>query len=465
MIAPQFNEVLERLDEVRAIFILGQRAVPFMEDVLGFLKDITPILDDINASVQFSTSNMPKAASQLQSVSQATELATTEILNVLDQVFVRLDEVEAEVKGATARQGEADEADAELYERLEAVLAPAHADLWAEVQAHQVRQTEARNAALEAKDAVVTFAGKLRSQLSAIMMSLQVQDITAQKLASVNQLIEAVRNRMDHLTHRLDGNERRAAPASKPKSTAPGFLPAVFDGAADYDHGKSVQRQSSADEIINQFQGGDGAAVAAPAMQPPLTPPPSQGDIDTLFNNPSGDATAEQGDIDALFAQTKVTSAPAPPAAPVVANEPVSVGDIDALFASSGDEPASADDIDALFGNTDEPASADDIDALFGGGKADEPASVDDIDALFAQPKATSAPAPPAASVVANEPASVDDIDALFASSGDEPASADDIDALFGNTDEPASADDIDALFGSTDSATASQDDIDALFG
>ncbi|MEM1094294.1 MAG: hypothetical protein AAGJ10_06790 [Bacteroidota bacterium] len=478
MIAPQFNEVLERLDEVRAIFILGQRAVPFMEDVLGFLRDITPILDDINASAQFSTSNMPKAASQLQSVSQATELATTEILNVLDQLFVRIDEVEAEVKNATSQQGEADDADAELYQRLETLLAQDHAALWAEVQAHQARQNDARQAATEAKDTVVAFANQMRSQLSAIMMSLQVQDITAQKLASVNQLIEAVQNRMDRLASRLSGKERPSTPhqAAPPKPSAPGFLPAVFDQAADYNREKSVERQSSADEIINLFQAGDGAAATATVMQPPITPPPSQGDIDTLFNNPSGDGAAEQDDIDALFATPQAGSA-----TPTVSNEPAGQADIDALFGGgSASEPAGQNDIDALFaGGGSEPAGQDDIDALFAGGSVQEPAGQDDIDALFATPQAGSAtptvsnePAGQAdidalfGGGSASEPAGQNDIDALFAGGGSKPAGQDDIDALFaGGSSEPAGQDDIDALFGNGASTTASQDDIDALFG
>ncbi|MEM6647889.1 MAG: hypothetical protein AAF730_16715, partial [Bacteroidota bacterium] len=385
MITPQFNEILERLDEVRAIFILGQRAVPFMEDVLGFLRDITPILDDINASAKFSTSNMPKAASQLQSVSQATELATTEILNVLDQLFVRIDEVEDEVKSATSQQGEADKADEELYQRLEVLLAQDHADLWAEVQAHQERHTEARQAAVDATATVVAFASQMRSQLSTIMMSLQVQDITAQKLASVNQLIEAVQNRMDRLTRQLAGGERAKVPhrAEKPKPAASGFLPAVFDGAADYNHERSVERQSSADEIINQFHVGDGATATATAMQPPMTPPPSQGDIDTLFNNPSGDGAADRNDIDALFSPP---SAPEPIAS---VSEPASADDIDALFSGGSNEPAGQDDIDALFsGGSNEPAGQDDIAALFGSGSASEPAGQDDIDALFSPPSA-----------------------------------------------------------------------------
>ncbi|HET6566888.1 MAG TPA: chemotaxis protein CheZ, partial [Rhodothermales bacterium] len=69
MTIPQINNMLARLDAVRAVFDVGPHSLPFLEEVAIFLKEISPLLEQINDSIRDSTSTMPRATTQLESVS------------------------------------------------------------------------------------------------------------------------------------------------------------------------------------------------------------------------------------------------------------------------------------------------------------------------------------------------------------------------------------------------------------
>ena len=198
-----------------------------------------------------------------------------------------------------------------------------------------------------------TGLNSVRDHMNNIMMALQVQDITAQQLASVNHLIESVRVRMAEIFERLrhdvevemdDLAELRASQSR-------------FDPTARYNpHG---DHQKRADQVMQVMQSGDGAALEA------VPDPVETSEIDAMFRAPASlgaapavSEPAAAADIDALFA-----SAPAASVVPV-------------LNAAAGSGPVAADDIDALFSAAptapapppafSEPASQDDIDALFG---------------------------------------------------------------------------------------------------
>lgn len=409
------NDILGKLDELRAVFVLGQRAVPFLEEVFSFFKEITPLLDEINASIQDSTNKVPRASSQIQSVSQATEMATSEILDVIDSLFVKLAEVKAPLLATQVHDEELVRADANLIRLLRRELKESNEALLVQVEAIHAQKKALRRRIRKHVRETVRDLDVIGEKVNSIMLSLQVQDITAQQLAAVNHLIQSVGSRMSQLLERIgvpdaQGNltprfvQEKPRPKPKRRYEEPPH-PGTFDENARYDYAHSGQRQAAANVIIRNFgsAGGDGQSGSAPAVA--VQPAPAT-------------ESTSQNDIDALFAGG--------------ASETATAADIDNLFAGAPSEPATADDIDNLFaGSSTEPATADDIDNLFGGTPA-EPATADDIDNLFA-PKADSQP-------------SQDDIDNLFAQNVPDTPSQNDIDNLFAN-DKPTD-DEIDKLFG-----------------
>ena len=126
-----------------------------VESVILALQRVITLLDRIKNTIEESSCKIPKASVQLETVTQATEMATVEILDVLDTMAQK-------ITGAENRLST-------LSDHM-----PAHGD--------QAIVDEIKYCLQEAKEDALT-----------ITMSLQIQDITAQKIAAANHLIESVR--------------------------------------------------------------------------------------------------------------------------------------------------------------------------------------------------------------------------------------------------------------------------------
>ena len=250
--APDSLPILERLVELRTVFEAGQRAVSFAEELSALVADVLPVLTEIDGSLRESADQMPAAALQLQSVTEATEVATTEILDLVDAVRARLATPPPGGGAAVARlRGLLREhvGDAALLADAEALL----------------DEADAERAARDAADAERLDGA--RRDLDRILVSLQVQDITAQQLASAGHLIESVRYRLDRLARWVSSE------GGPPPDGAPPSDPGTFDADARYVRPASLQ--DDVDRVAAEARAaGDGASGLA-----------SQGDIDALFGS------------------------------------------------------------------------------------------------------------------------------------------------------------------------------------
>ncbi len=287
MTTHHIQELLSKLNELRAVFILGQRAIPFIEEVVYFLREISPLLSEVNESLAESTRKMPRASSQLKSVTQATEMATTEILDLIDVVLNDLDAFKKSWAAAPKALQALQQQEAQLWHPL-----PEHWQNQLQTLQEERRQHYATlQAMLENQQQLID---SLRERMNRIMMALQVQDITAQQLAAVNHLIESVRNRMAQLIRRL-GSEV-LDDLELPQQL---FAEGTFDPHARYDRDRS--RQQRVDALLHALQNN------APLPQDEETAgPASQDEIDALFNGSS--TPASQDEIDALFGGGTPTS-------------------------------------------------------------------------------------------------------------------------------------------------------------
>lgn len=199
----EMQKMLDKLDELRAIFVLGQRAVPFIEEVVLLIKDMSPLLDSINGSLQDSASKLPSASSQLESVSQATEMATTEILNLVDLALMKCNELGKKMDVMAALNEQVHEQHRSFRQLLQEKLGDAYASISGDVAAFATSQETTIKAIeknLSQQQEAVTV---LKEGMTQIMLSLQVQDITSQQIASVNHLIQSTRERLQTLTENL----------------------------------------------------------------------------------------------------------------------------------------------------------------------------------------------------------------------------------------------------------------------
>jgi chemotaxis regulatin CheY-phosphate phosphatase CheZ len=183
------------------------------ESVITALQKVITLLDRIKNAIEESSRKIPNAAFQLNGVTQATELATVEILDVLDVMGTKIHMVENGMK-------EFDQAG--ISEKQVLMLTG-------------IKQTLA----------------ELKENTSNITVALQVQDITAQKIGAANHLIESVRK---ELLNELNFFET----AKQKTNDARRKVEVEIDGSKAFDvnasYMKTAEHQSKIDEVVTAWQ-------------------------------------------------------------------------------------------------------------------------------------------------------------------------------------------------------------------
>ena len=300
-----FKEVLHKVDELRALFIFGQRVLPFLEEVLNFVREMAPLLEEMNESIIESTHKIPGVASQLENVTQATQNAATEILDLVDAVLLELEEIKGARNHAESAFNRAVRIDGQIMRHVRKELAGKEEVLAKIEELHKRKKKELRQVRKWGRG-TETHLESVQEKVEQIMLALQVQDITAQQIAAANQLIDSISKRLSHILNVFEGNKSGAAPDNEPEG------PITYNPHAVYD--KSGQRQQVVEEILQSFSpdkeagSGDGAehsVSSSPELdtlskQVPVTPPPA------ISASPVGsdDTPTSQNEIDQLFRNT-----------------------------------------------------------------------------------------------------------------------------------------------------------------
>jgi hypothetical protein len=241
--------LLDKINELKALFIFGHRVFPFLEELFYFVQEVVPLLDEINVSIQESSSRIPKASMQLNKVTEAAEMATTEILDAVDGIVYKLGEIKASIDELQAFCKKQKRAAAKITRCIEEI-AQCHPDDKTITSLHRMWQKYQEQSCLsETFKITKTSIEDIKEASSKITISLQVQDITAQQVAAVNHLIESVQTRMQTLLKEF--YEVDVAELVE-KSNSPPSKKIAFDPDADYLKGR--ERQQIADTVVNRTQ-------------------------------------------------------------------------------------------------------------------------------------------------------------------------------------------------------------------
>jgi len=301
------QRLLEQANEVKV--------VAFLQEVIDFIREIKPVLENINYSIRENLQKMPTATKKLSKVTEATEYATTEILNLVDGIYNRTGQFKKEF--------------ADLFEERRNVISRTIEFLkkvYDDTTSSYSAEAGQMLAAIKEGN-INIFAEKLDDatnfffdNLNAITMALQVQDITAQQIAAVNSLLETVSSRLSSILLKFKTKE---------------IIELLGEEEKSKDNVTMLHRQIAFDpEAVNAL----------------MTKEDRQGQVDLLMQKHI-DGTLTDADLqdtistDALFAGNSMKDIPAQ-------SDDVSQDDIDALFAGNAadaGEEISQDDIDALF--------------------------------------------------------------------------------------------------------------------
>ena len=163
--------ILRKVEELKSVFTFGVKFVPFLEDLLLFVQEMAPMLNEMNDSIRESSSKMPEAVQQLDKVTSATELATNEILDRVDDMLSKLDGISGHFQQLNDRLEQEKNAVAEITESVERLL---KIDQVREQLAGVFENDEAREVGMKIKSTVDEFlAGRLeesfRGEVDALM--------------------------------------------------------------------------------------------------------------------------------------------------------------------------------------------------------------------------------------------------------------------------------------------------------
>ncbi|MGC8747832.1 MAG: hypothetical protein ACP5RR_02985 [Candidatus Kapaibacteriota bacterium] len=293
------KDLLRKADELRALFVLGQRVIPFLEELFTFVGEIQPLLEDINNSIKENLSKMPSLSKQLSKVTEATELATNEILDIIDGIFYKLDILVTNIDLIQNRfsvVGKFVNDFAYLLEKRkdEIVTLEEFAEKVEKLfESFKIEYNKELNLST-LRDIVE----KIRTDSTSIMLALQVQDITSQQIAAVNHLLTTVQSRLNALIHKFEssGVEKVVSETAETVNVTKLHREVAFDPDAVEVLVGNTTKQEDIDKMFEQGLPPESDSKSQPqTTEQNLDPNSSEQDFD---NEP-----ISQSDIDAMFNQ------------------------------------------------------------------------------------------------------------------------------------------------------------------
>ncbi len=293
--------LLRRAEELRALFILGQRVIPFLEDLFTFVGEVQPLLDEINNSIKENISKMPNLTKQLSKVTEATELATNEILDIIDGIFYKLDILQTYIKDL---EGNCSVVDSFIINFSNLIKQKKSEAINHEIFFHEICQLFET---FKKEYIQISFFGTFREMIenirtdsTSIMLALQVQDITSQQIAAVNHLLDTVQTKLNSLLNKFNADEveKVVSQASDTINVTRLHRQVAFDpDAVETLVGNSTKQ----DEIDKIFERGAAESIDINSINISTT----MGSKVNNELNDSDDIPISQTDIDALFNQKK----------------------------------------------------------------------------------------------------------------------------------------------------------------
>jgi len=265
------DALLNRVAEVEALFVLVRRIVPFVEDLARFVHDVAPMLRKASQSLRESSNKMPRAAEHLSNVTEATELATSEVLDRLDRILNEVSNVDAFADSyASFRRSFA--ASCRRFDQIAESLQDGRmlAAEGALAISRLVTRLQERARELPPPATLRNEAQTIRDEAYEIMSALQVQDITAQQLMAAYELIRSVQEKINGLLNDLFNVDGELVPKRKVAYDANAILSlqntearqahvdAVLESEttranATEHNGERAETQADVDEILRQM--------------------------------------------------------------------------------------------------------------------------------------------------------------------------------------------------------------------
>ncbi len=202
----EISRLINSFNAIKGYFDTTKRYMPQIAKLVYFIEEVIPLLQTIHTDLHQSTEMIPSATEKLGKVTSATELATTEVMDIVDNVIARLNAISSNIDVIEEKAGVPDSAD-ETREKIALVRE--------EINGSQ-------------------------DDLFSIMNALQFQDITTQQINSIGSVIDTVQNKLGDLLRGFDDEGINFAHLRRES----------FDPNAEFDFDRSAESQRLVDEVI-----------------------------------------------------------------------------------------------------------------------------------------------------------------------------------------------------------------------
>jgi len=274
----KINELIGKANELSALLVLGQKAIPFLEEIFIFINDIEPVLEEINQSISDNLKKMPSATNQISKVTEATELATTEILDIMDNLSNLTREIKeilnnksiVNIQSKYRNELLASIRNLETIDKQNTILAEIENTFYM-MDAETAREIQNTNNKIE------NILQKIEDDSLKVVLNLQVQDISSQQLAAVNHLIVTVQEKLFNIIKQFDDYQISDLELSNISNSAKNIKEGTFDPDAIESYSETTEKQSAIDEIIKSHKSKESDYLQEKNSV--------QEDIDRLFSN------------------------------------------------------------------------------------------------------------------------------------------------------------------------------------
>ncbi|MCE5250684.1 protein phosphatase CheZ [bacterium] len=207
----EITRLINSFNAIKGYFDTTKKYMPQIAKLVYFIEEVVPLLNSIHSDLHQSSEMIPSASEKLSKVTSATEMATTEVMDKVDNVINRLNTMTTALDEIETLYA-AESCNPDVMKEKTAVIR-------GEVEGSQ-------------------------DDLFSIMNALQFQDITTQQINSIAQVMGRVQNKLGDLLQGFDEEGIRRL-----KETG-----AAFDSNAEFDFDRSAKSQRIADEYLEKAQ-------------------------------------------------------------------------------------------------------------------------------------------------------------------------------------------------------------------
>jgi chemotaxis regulatin CheY-phosphate phosphatase CheZ len=206
----EVSRLINSFSAIKGYFDTTKKYMPQITKLVEFIEDVVPLLNLIHTDLHQSTNLIPTATEKLGKVTSATEMAATEVMDIVDNVIQKLNS---------------------MGQSLEDI--------------EKICESSALSTQIKEKtDEVRAGIDGSQEDLFSIMNALQFQDITTQQINSISDTITNVQIRLGDL---LKGFEDDGITIKELKKVS-------FDPNAEFDFDSSAKSQKVADEILKNHK-------------------------------------------------------------------------------------------------------------------------------------------------------------------------------------------------------------------